>query len=416
MTQPSPAIDSLIALTDEDLVSLLSKDPGFFKRAQKAMLEAKRLEAERKRADELATLGAGIDPKVYAKAAAMIQGPYNEANNAELRSLLTGSNISAAPDGSPSLLTLSLDYLSTKQRVELHWPAILVSLGATAGETEMRSLKSLYEHRSYGLGGFSNQLPGMILSRPGPWSEIETKIGLPLAAFLEKISGQGNLWGAKTWKAMKNLAESGCPCPAPASALNPEFWQGLSERPLPAAAPLKPAARVKAAEARRECFAAMLAAGWITRGSIRLSDSLRPNFASQPGSNLSCDPSMALLHSGAIDETALDIFSLLCESEIGSGSFHRYDDVGRSRLFFLNERFRSMGDQNGAASAILLALAQACLERGDIPESVNPQNPITRSANKQMAGMLGSWIERAELGGAAASAPAAAPTRSGARL
>lgn len=410
MTSPSspssPAVDGLLAVSDADLIAAMAKDPDFFKRAQKAMNEAKRQEAERRRSDELAQAGASIDPKIYAKAASMVQGPFNDQNNADLRSLLAGQNVNAAPPGQPSLLTLSLDYLATKQRVELSWPAILVTLGAEAGEAEMKAVKALYTQRSYGLDGFSNQLPGMIFSKKGDWAAIEAATGLTFATFLDQHANRRNLWNSTSWRGMRNLAQAGCSMPAPPNASSSPFWQSLGERALPAADPDKPSARPKAADARRECFAALIQAGWVQSGLSRLSDSLAPPAGHQ-GGYLACPPSMAFLQSGTVDETMLDLFTMLCQAEAKANAFHRYDDVGRSRLFFANERARHTNDP--AAAAILLSIAQACLELGDKPESVNPQNPIARAANKHIGGMLASWIERAEITGVSPSSPAAAP-------
>lgn len=417
-------IKSLLTLSDGDLITAMTQDPDFFKRAQKAMAEAKKREAEKKRLEgqEASAQGgpAHIDPKAYLRARRLVEGPFNDENLGALADILKEASPDSAPPGEPSLMTAAFNYLGTKERVELQWPAALADLGARAGESEIGAMQALYAKRSYGLDGRSASLPGLLFSREGDWAEIEKKLSFPLAAFLKGQVGhrhQSGGWNATNWSALKNLVEAGCEQPAASGSYGLENWQELAQQELGPPGSDKASERARASEPRRECFRAMVAAGWIQTGCTPLTDSLRFAGSSQ-NYNMQNTCSRAFLTNCALDETAIEIFSLLCDEEDSRANFSRYDSVGRSRLYFINERARSVSFQQAPTQgAVCMQLIQECLDRGDPPISVNAQNPLAKAANDKVAGMLRSQIERLELAGAASADGAApAPRKSSGRI
>ena len=428
MTPQSPKTDALSAffdLPEDKLAEYLANDPAFFKKAQKAIAEAKRRQDESKRKEALApVLGADV-PKLYAKAARLVELPFNDINHKAMDELISqGLVLDWAPPQSSSLLKMSLDYLATKERVELRWPHYLTLKGATARVPEIVSLVKLYSRRDPSSLGLpqSMDLPGLLLCQNGPWKEAETELlagshklntDFTLAQFLyTSVSGSYSSegFGLREWQALSQLILSGCSMPAtPQTDYRREtFWQktsNLETKPRSAKCVTEELKELRASALveRQKTFQNLGKKDWVTHSIVNLTDNLEPvlphsttKLYSGQQNHIESTPSRAFAAGGTLDESFFPIFCDLCDWEETHAQDTKFDALGRSRLYFINERLRAFRDSPKSLPAhlLLLSAAQECLARGDSPASVNSQNFSAKAADSSMVEILNSWHEK----------------------
>lgn len=418
MTDTSDAKTSFTELSEEALVAAFLNNPELVKKAQKAMSESKRLETKKKLEEELkekASAQGVMDQKIYAKAIRMIQNAHNTDNEAEFVKILEGQNVNLPPKGLPSLLTVSLEFLATKERVMFNWPHVLTELGAKAGVDETFAMVQLYTRRDVSsLGGKSLQFPTTLFTEDFDWKEIEKGVAKKskeqggsfhsLPAFYVRINQYYRHLGypASVWFSLGQLIRSGCDQVNSDNHGHGTAWQDL------AAIAVKDGTdpeSLKLYQERVNCFKAMLEHQWIGEGRTILTDNLLPNRLKKTSSqsyyhnqSVNNTPSRAFLPVMHLANSSLDIFKLLCDYEDKNGITTPYDEVGRSRLYFANERLRSLNYQKtDQDELILLKIMQECLERGDKPESVNAQNFYAKAANIQVEQTLHAWVEKREI-------------------
>lgn len=408
----SSDLSALSSLSESDLAALLARNADFLKKTQAALVQAKRLEAERKAREEAAARGEQpFDEKSFERAKRLVCGPANDETKAALRALAPKLNLSFAPEGSKTLMATALDYLTSKERVELTWPSILRELGAPLDAPAAEIMVSLYRSRSGSLGSEARSFLLWGLRQDLPWADVETSLREPsktlagsgLLDFLMTQRGGGE-WGVPEWDAVSNLVESGVR--APSNSTNTSYisyhsaahgWEQLLSRPAAAA-------EQGSATAKARAFSLMIERGWCDEGIAPVWDNLTaPNGSEARIPNAG---SRTMLAFAALDSALLDIFQTQCEREDRSGSFSRYDELGRSRLYFINERLRQSSRNDATSETLLLSLAKVALQRGDPPASVNAQYPLAKASTKAMRGLLSSALERDELHGIQ---PAAAP-------
>ena len=426
--EPNAFLERLRNLPDDQLALAFASDPEFLKKAQKALTEAKRQESESARARaEIAARGDGeaFDLKAWSKAKTLVTGPHNTANQQDLTAALAKTSVNVTPEGARSLLCQALDYLAEKQAVTFEWPCDLRAAGARVGAEEVVSLFKLLAKRPdfYKLGMRSRDFMHEVLNLPLPWADLEKRLAADKSLFDAKgivdylfdrslnFSGYHNAQSdaPEAWNAMANLARLGC---RPLTMGRPDNnmssimlrWQSLAR--------LTPMDE-QTAEAKVDAFEAMVALGWCDKGCAALTDNLlapagSERFALAPNSPgvapLLDAGSRAALSTLCLHPSSVPIFDMICEREELSG-FPRFDAVGRTRLYWANERARTQG----APSAVVGAWAQKCLELGDAPDSVNAQNPLAKCSTESLRRLLSAQIERAAL--SASSDPAAPSSR-----
>lgn len=415
-TKPNDLLTMLRDMTDDQFSSALAMDPDLIKKAQKALLDAKqkKIEIDRQKSLDLAAAsGRPFDLKSWSRLKKLITGPYNEANALDFQATIVKTDPNITPEGEISLMKLSMDYLSERDRVQLEWPLVVFNSGAQFGYDEISSIITLFTRRGgiQDLGEPSRTLFAQVFCLAQPWAEHESKLigakilSVGLAELYQNIAFGGHSSGkaskeARNWEAIETLARAGC------QALSTKIdgnayraamlWEGLIAQPVDTS---------DAVEAKTSAFNTIINLGWCDTGVTNLSDNLVVQDAKS--SNLpNCGSRSSLAHL-PLDASGIEIFNMLCERESQQG-FERYDPVGRSRLYFANERMRQLrGGDHGKERKVLLAIAQRCMELGDPPESVNSQNPLAKAADPHFAQVLASAIERRELGSivSGASAP-----------
>jgi hypothetical protein len=398
------------SLSDDDLAEAMMRHPETIKRAQKAIAEARRKEAENFKAQAAASGSAlSFDAKAWQKAKRLLTGPYNDANAAELKDIFKTTDPSISPPSEPSLMVIALEYLAERQQVDISWPTVVFNAGCKMETAEVGALCALIHKRGGGASNLGEAALDMLrksLGRPFDWVAAEKELqaskptlfassGSGLSDFLRQntlrdyYNTSPSSRGLDAWKAFENLARQGCAAPK-----NPaEFWVKLASAE---------AEDDRAGDAKADAFEPMIARGWCDSAPTHVTDNLRAS-----ASDLINCGSRAALNFMALDSSAGAIFGMLCDREAEIG-FERYDKLGRSRLFFLNERLRglSRNDAEPAQRKILLQLAQRCLELGDSPESVNCQNPLVRASHADLASVLSTAIEAREIRGSFGAAPA----------
>lgn len=397
-------LSTLQALSDDDLSTAFATDPVLLKRTQKALLEAKVKQADmikKKAAQAAVDVGYPFDLKAWTKARRILTGPFNASNAAELSAAFALSHPSITPTGEKSLLVTALEYLAERERVELDWPALVYKAGAEISYPEIKALMELYRTRPHdSLGPQSRNMLHDILQRPLDWADIEKRliadnaISRGLVERLKSLSFQSYYVGSDTgaWASLENLARRGCIAfPQTLNPLNShqsEFdWQLLIKRTVEDG---------EVAAAKVSAFEAMIDLGWCDVGLTSTTDNL--NLKHSATTSLNCGSRAALAHL-TMDASSVSIFMMLCERE-GQKGFKRYDELGRSRLYFVNERMRLIRHDNNIATArkVLSTMAQHALELGDEPESVNAQNPLAKCADEHMSNVISAAIEKRELG------------------
>lgn len=425
MSNGQSFLDSLHALTDDELSDILAHSPEMIRRAQKALADAKRKAGDAAQAQASLAKGSGalFDLKAWQKAKRLVMGPYNPANLLEIQALFKLTHPSCAPAGERSLLCESLDYLASKAQVLMDWPHALVEAGAEFGEPEAFCCIELFCKR--GMGGLGpNAYPFFLnfFNLDAPWASREALLekaliksdnpgfsrdcSSGLIAFFKKLAFDqcysaeaDSTANGNRWTALSKLVSAGCKPPAKFKNASNPVWEQLIGVSAPQAA----------VESKILAFASMIKKGWIDEGTASFSDNLRmgkdtPSYGSLM---VNCGSRSVILYC-AMDGTAQDIFAAMCEREEAIG-FARYDGVGRSRLYFINERLRQNRPQE---ASMLLSMARLAIELGDPPESVNAQNPLAKAATPDMATALSVEIERRDLGSSIAGSPAAARKRS----
>lgn len=425
MSNGQSFLASLNALSDDELSDILANSPDMIRRAQKALADAKRkaADAAQEQANLAKVSGQLFDLKAWQKAKRLVTGPYNPVNLLEIQALFKLTHPAGAPVGERSLLCESLDYLASKAQVVLDWPHALVEEGAEFGEPEAFSCMELFCKRSMGELG-PNAYPFFLnfFNQDAPWAEREASLSKALLkskdsgfvkdcssgliAFFKKLAfdqcysrevdatSQGN-----RWTAISMLVAAGCNPPAKfKNALNPVWEQLIGVH-----------ASQAAAESKISAFAALIKKGWIDEGTSVFSDNLRlGKEATVYGALLKNCGSRSIVQHCAADASVEGIFAAMCEREEAIG-FARYDGLGRSRLYFINERLR--GNRGAEEATQLLSMARLAIELGDPPESVNAQNPLAKAASADMATTLSVEIERRDLGSTIAGASVSTATR-----
>lgn len=422
MTLSLPTLlDNLRQMSDDELSTFLASNPDIFKKAQKALQEAKRKELEiATRKNEKAASAAGLvfDLKSWTRARRLVTEPFNEVNAAELASMLAKTDPRSTPENEKSLMCYALDYLSEKQRVSMDWPWVLASAGAPMGLPEIESFIRLLSKRSSlnDAGPNARELFLRSLGQDLEWGVFETTlkgskvVPTGLVDLLDhhcfSAYGSQNAKDPQCWRALENLARAGC---APPSIKDDPSnfrhggrpWQNMASQQTDGP---------EASEAKVAAFEAMIELGWCDKGQVALNDNLSPRSAGgadrkgQKDYLTDCG-SRASIHFLPFAPSSMEIFAMLCEREQRMG-FERYDEVGRSRLFLLNERLRRQGS-NPAGIKVVLAMAQRAMDLGDPPESVNGQNPLAKCADQNLAEIVHAAIELRELGGVSAGSSAA---------
>ena len=402
-------LETLKLLNDDDFASALAADPDLIKRAQKAVAEAKRIEAEnikRKTAKLAAQAGLPFDVKLWMKAKRLISGPYNDSNHAELKSILSQCTPNISPEGEDSLLSISLDYLADKTRVAFDWPKALYDLNAESNYPEIKRFFMLFKKRQVSdLGNDAITVFTQILGQNEDWADIEKK--LIEENILSPFKTLSDFFKTKIftsytsnpperavlfWKALSNLVEKGC---QPFLHLEDSNigYSGIQWEQLANVTPSHP----DIAKAKVETFKIMINRGWCDVGYTRLTDSLenRSLIGSSHRYFIKDCGSRCCIDKLPSDTSSIEIFNMLCmrEQELG---FDRYDAVGRSRLYFINEKGRNNSSEP-EHQKIIASMARIALDLGDPPESVNPQNPISKCSSQFMAEVIASSIERNEL-------------------
>ena len=415
-------LNTLLSLSDEQLGAILANDSELIKKAQKAINEAKRKQEEIKNKKTLQAESLGTtDPKIYSKALKLVTGPFNDENLNEFNALLNnGLNLSKPPQGEKSLFVISCDYLSTKERVEVKWPYIISINNFIPTDDDIIALHNLKIKRGSGIAGDFNNITGILLSYDHNWSFVENKIrGLKdskgstlfpefnLADFLYDTATMGysrNGLEAHDWKALTQLVKSKCNIDFTVTngsyySTKSPFWQKLITSPIPAI-PVKiknnQYTKTDILNAKYDFFKQLADFKLIANGYASLSDNLRqikPGTTEFDKENtISISPSRAFISSAILDESFNTIFTLLCNYEEQNSINTTFDTVGRSRLYFVNERIRS--DRTNQNSNILLQTASECLNRGDTVESLNAQNYKAKAASSQLLNILISFEER----------------------
>jgi hypothetical protein len=422
-TKPNDFLTMLRSLTDDQFSSALALDPELIKKAQKALQDAKqkKIEIDKQKSLELAaSTGRPFDLKSWMRAKKLITGPHNETNSLDFQNTIAKTDPNITPEGEVSLMKISMDYLAERDRVMLEWPLAVFKSGANFGYDEVESLVKLFSRRGGipDLGEASRGLFSSVFCLAQPWKEHEAKLMAnktipgPLVEFLQKIAFGGNNYSnskpktePRNWEALENLARAGCLSFSTkvdtSSYRSTLAWEQLvgehTEGVLPA-------------EAKVSAFSAMIDLGWCDSGVTPTTDNLSVH-GSKSNSVINCASRSVLAHM-PLDGSGLEIFNLLCEREAGKG-FERYDALGRSRLYFANERLRQLrGSDIGKEQKVILAVAQRCLELGDPPESVNSQNPLAKAADSHFSHILTAAIERRELGAVAGAGSARPKARS----
>lgn len=407
MTKPADFLRSLKSLTDDELSSALSLDPELLKKAQKALLDAKRKEADNaKRKSEETSLSSGrpFDLKIWARAKRLVSGPYNEANATDMTACLAKTDPSTTPEGEKSLLRHAMDYLSERDRVGLDWPAAVYDAGVDFGYEEAKSFINLFQARTLSnLGPKGRKLFLGALSRDLPWADFEKRmlgeksLHMGLIDFIQKMCfspyGASERAEAAPWEALENLASRGC------KPLSTQVDANSYSKDLPWQRLIAQSAHgAEAADAKVSAFAAMIDLGWCDVGYTGLTDSLVSRKGSAGGLS-DCGSRAAVPHFPLIP-SSVQLFEMLCERESTKG-FERFDAVGRSRLYFINEHMRkSVRPDAVEERKVMLAMAQRAIELGDQPESVNAQDPLAKCADQHFANMIAAAIEKRDIGGA----------------
>ena len=398
----------------------MALDPDLIRKAQKAIHDAKRKEAEAaKIKNELTSASAGrpFDIKAWAKAKKLLTGPHNEANAAEFTSLMLKTDPNITPEGEKSLMVIALEYLNERKQVMLEWPLLVFKSGAALKYPEIESICRLFSGRTFSdLGEKSKELFLETFLLKAPWAEYEESLTKALVLGKNQksliefyrgkvfISGYGSSAYAKdpkSWQGLENLVASGCAelstVPENSSYRPQISWESLishgTENP-------------EASQAKVSAFSLMIDQGWCDQGYTPLTDNLIPHQdkTTTKGSSLLNCGSRSCINHLPIESSSFEIFTMLCERESQLG-FTRYDDVGRSRLYFINEKLRQCG-RNGddpKNRKIIMALAQKALDLGDPPESINPQNPLARACDQAFSEMIAAAIEKREISGVSGS-------------
>ena len=418
-------LQALMGLNEEQLAKFLASDPDFLRRATRAVSEAKKKIDEEKIREKIAAAPSEQAAKLYPKAVKLVQSAFNEANEKALREMISqGLALDWKPEGSPSLLLAALEYLGTKERVEIDWPDLIVRAGCSASPEDIAGMVRLFKERHNGsLGAKANALPGILLAKPGDWTAAEAlcqkKHGqdFRLARFLFDTRSNGYQsrgFALADWQAMGQIVASGCqkpPSDDKNSYRSKTFWQHLGESvTLPSQDdPSKPlsseqkALRADALLAKQETFRAMCRKNWIDEPFADLTDNLAPtepeSHKKTGASRLCTTPTRGFVAEACVDEAFFPIFVDLCDHEADTGAARKYDSVGRTRLYFINERLRNAGRHRQVACAdALLKAASEALARGDDPQSVNAQNYCAKASTQEMVDLLVSWNERLSLG------------------
>lgn len=422
MTQAPSAnfLSNLKALSDDELSSALALDPDLIRKAQKAIVEAKRKEAEAakiKNEQTAAAAGRPFDGKAWAKAKKLLTGPHNEANAAEFTALMAKTDPNIAPEGEKSLMAIALEYLNERKQVMLEWPLLVFKSGAKMNYPEIESLCRLFASRSFSdLGDKSKDLFLETFLIKAPWAEYEEALGQSAIlgkaqksliefyrgkVFASSYGGAACSKAPKAWEGLENLVASGCVelsnAPENGSYRPQISWESLISQPTE-----NPAA----SQAKVSAFSLMIDKGWCDKGYTGLTDNLIPhqNKTNLKNSSLINCGSRSCINHLPLESSSFEIFTMLCERESQQG-FTRYDDVGRSRLYFINEKLRQCGrtGDDPKKRKIIMALAQKALDLGDPPESLNPQNPLARASDQGFSEMIAAAIDKREISGVSAT-------------
>lgn len=424
MSTDSSLFASLSALSDEELSDILARSPELIRRAQKALSDAKRKAAISAAASMSEASGPGLarsfDLKSWQKAKRLITGPHNAANAQELEELFKLTHPAATPPGERSLLLESLEYLAGKTQVLLEWPLAVFRAGGEFDEPETSAFLDLFIKRGPSeLGPNAQPFFVAFFNQSAPWASREPLLDQALlkcqnprfvkdcqagfVAFFKKIAFDQchslDAKGPNRWTALGNLVSAGCrPCPREAQAgiFAGMPWESLISVPAPG----------EALDDKIDAFLAMVKRGWLDHGTAAPSDNLQrpPSLPAGESAFANCGSRSIVRHCSP-DGSMARIFAAMCDREESVG-FSRYDALGRSRLYFINERARCA--HNGDNQSDLVSMARLAMELGDSPESVNAQNPLAKASTSDIRDALAVEIERRDLGSAT---PSAAPRR-----
>lgn len=416
----SKAVEQLVGANMQQFIALLCERPEMLRQVQSVVVLAKKakeleeLQAMKSIQEQTQSVSAVCkDQKAFQKALKLVTGPYNPENEASLKVLLS-STVAASSLGTDneSLLKKALDYLGTKERVELRWPWILVQEGANIGPQEVKALLSLYKLRSDPEGD-SRKLVEVVFAKKMPWSEIEagckeelSNFGGSLLAFF-KTRGNADAyggWGEKTWNNFCNLVNSGVMLPKSekvgyGSSENP-FWQNMMAQEIKYEqdAQNNPKNVVVCNKARQRAFELMAQRQWFSnQARTNVEDNLDPKIDAGimcgESNRTYTTPSRAFVRDCVLKPSSVPIFKMLCEYEREHGLEQPLDPLGRSRLFFVNERSRCVRMREAEEKNVLLEMAQMCIDFGDNPSWVNAQNPLAKSC-EMLRPLIGSNLSR----------------------
>lgn len=404
--------------TSTDLVEFLEKNPESMRQLQEAILLTKRrtkmlasLKDEEEKRDLASENQIIVDPKNLNKAIKLISGPFNSENSSTLNLMLKSNSITvnSKNEAGDSLLKISLEYLKTKERVELDWPLILLNGGAKVGAQELSSVISLFIRRGDHYGSSSLGSNGLrflekMFSLKNNWGELENAIssnlkesdGSLLVFYKGKFARAYSsiCWGVKEWQGLNNLISSGVIYPTKYQKIQKDqtFWQFISSVSCDASQEKQPDGSLKLNDMeyqnahleRIRAFTLMKERDWFVHScAVSVEDGLNSAFdaaTSITGSNyIKVSPSRGFIKETPLIASSVDILKLLCEYEREKGIETSFDSVGRSRLFFVNERSRSAKSSGPEVHNVLKNLASVCLDYGDKIEWLNSQNPFAKA-------------------------------------